>query len=159
MVIWWFCCFSDWPDTDHIMKDALINLFHISFWFTWRMILYMGGPLGSVSTFVVQCLTHWGRLTHICVGKLTIIGSDNGLSPARRQAIIWTNAGILLIRPSWTYFSQILIEIYVFSFKKINLKMSSAKYRPFYLGLNVLNVLLHLLTGHWWRQEAPRNLG
>ena len=36
---------------------------------------------------------------HICVGKLTIIGSDNGLSPRRRQAIIWTNAGILLIRP------------------------------------------------------------
>ena len=42
-------------------------------------------------------LTHWGRVTHICVTKLTAIGSDNGLSPARRQAIIWTNAGILLI--------------------------------------------------------------
>ena len=28
----------------------------------------------------------------------TIIGSDNGLSPDRRQAIIWTKAGILLIR-------------------------------------------------------------
>ena len=33
-------------------------------------------------------LTHWGRVTHIRVGKLTIIGSDNGLSPGRRQAII-----------------------------------------------------------------------
>ena len=44
-------------------------------------------------------LTHWGGVTHICVSKLTIIGSDNGLSPGRRQAIIWTNAGILLIRP------------------------------------------------------------
>ena len=42
-------------------------------------------------------LTHWGRVTHICVNILTIIGSDNGLSPGRRQAIIWTNAGILLI--------------------------------------------------------------
>ena len=42
-------------------------------------------------------LTHWGRVMHICIGKLTIIGSDNGLSPGRRQAIIWTNAGILLI--------------------------------------------------------------
>ena len=31
--------------------------------------------------------------------KLTILGSDNGLSPERRQAIIWTNAGILLIEP------------------------------------------------------------
>ena len=37
--------------------------------------------------------THLGRVTHICVGKLIIIGLDNGLSPDRRQAIIWTNAG------------------------------------------------------------------
>ena len=72
---------------------------------------------------------------------LTIIGSDNGLSPNRRQAIIWTNAGILLIRPSGTNFSEILIEIGVFSFKKVHLKMSSAKCRPFCLGLNVLIVL------------------
>ena len=40
-------------------------------------------------------LTHWGRVAHMCVSKLTIIGRDNGLSPGRRQAIIWTNAGIL----------------------------------------------------------------
>ena len=56
-------------------------------------------------------LTHWGRVTHICVGNLTIIGSDNGLSPGRRQAIIWTNAGILLIGPLRANFSEILIEI------------------------------------------------
>ena len=56
-------------------------------------------------------LTHWGRVTHICVNKLTIIGSDNGLSPGRRQAIIWTNAGIVLIGPMGTNFSEILIEI------------------------------------------------
>ena len=37
-----------------------------------------------------QNLTHWGRVTHICVSKLTIIGLDNGLSPDRRQAIIWS---------------------------------------------------------------------
>ena len=53
-------------------------------------------------------LTHWGRVTHICVGKLTTIGSDNGLSPGRRQAIIWTNDGILLIRTLGTNFSEIL---------------------------------------------------
>ena len=40
-----------------------------------------------------------GRVTHICVSKLNIIGSDNGLSPGRRQAIIWTNVWILLIGP------------------------------------------------------------
>ena len=56
-------------------------------------------------------LTHWGRVTHICVGNLTIICSDNGLSPDRRQAITWTNVGILLIGPLGTNFSEMLIEI------------------------------------------------
>ena len=50
------------------------------------------------STHKRHTLTHWGRATHICVGKLTTIGSDDGLSPGRRQAIIRTNAGILLIQ-------------------------------------------------------------
>ena len=81
-------------------------------------------------------------MTHICVSKLTIIGSDNGLSPARRQAIIWTKAGILLIRTLGTNFSEILSEIRTFSFKKMHLKMSSAKWRPFCLGFNVLRHLL-----------------
>ena len=83
-------------------------------------------------------LTHWGRETHICVSKQIIIGSDNGLSPGRRQAIIWTNAGILLIGPLGTNFSEILIEILTFSFKKMRLKVSYAKRRPFCFGLNEL---------------------
>ena len=83
-------------------------------------------------------LTHWGRVTHICVGKLNIIVSDSGLSPGRRQAIIWTNAGILLIGPLGTNFSEILIRTETFSCKKMHLKMASAKWRPFCLGLNVL---------------------
>ena len=83
-------------------------------------------------------LTHWGRVTHICVSELSTIGSDNGLSPGRCQAIIWTNAGILLIGPLGTNFSEILIKIHIFSLKKIHLKMSSAKWRLFGLGLNEL---------------------
>ena len=59
-------------------------------------------------------LTHWSRVTHICVGNLTIIGSDNGLAPGRRQAIIWTNAGILLIGPLGTNVSEIVFEIHTF---------------------------------------------
>ena len=77
-------------------------------------------------------------MTHICVNKLTIIGSDNGLAADRHQAIIWTNARLLLIGPLGTNFSQIIIEILTFSFKKMRLKVSSAKWRPFCLGLNVL---------------------
>ena len=93
-------------------------------------------------------LTHWGRVTHICVGKLSIIGSDNGLSPNRRQAIIWTNVGILLTGILGTNFSEISIEIYTFSFKKMHLKMSSGNWRPFCLGLNVLI----------WHREVDRLL-
>ena len=91
-------------------------------------------------------LTHWGRVMHICDSNLSIIGSDNGLSPGRRQDIIWTNAGILLIGPLKTHFSEILIEILTFSFKKMRLKVSSAKRRPFCLGLNVLT--------HWGLSDA-----
>ena len=65
-------------------------------------------------------LIHWGRATHICVSKLTIIGS----------AIIWTNVGILLIRALGTNFNEILMETYAFSFKTMHLKMSSGKSRP-----------------------------
>ena len=52
-------------------------------------------------------LTHWGRVPHICIGKTTIIGSGNGLLTGQRQAIIWTNAGILLIGTLGTNFSEI----------------------------------------------------
>ena len=83
-------------------------------------------------------LTHWGRVTHICVSILTIICSDNGLSPSRRQAIIWTNVGIILIWPLETNLGEIQIGKQTFSNKKMHLKMSSAKWRPFCLGLNVL---------------------
>ena len=76
---------------------------------------------------------------HICVGNLAIIGSVNGLSPGRRQAIIWTNAGILLIGPIATNFSEILIKIITFSFKKMRSKVSSGKRRPSCLYLKVLS--------------------
>ena len=84
-------------------------------------------------------LTHWGWVAHIC--KLTIIDSDKGAKLDRRQTIIWTNVGILLIGPLGKNFSEILIKIYTFSFRKMHLKMSSGKWRPFCFGLNVLTHL------------------
>ena len=69
-------------------------------------------------------LIHWGWVTHICLGELTIIGSDNGLSSGWHQAIIWTSAGILLVGPLETNLSEIWIEIQTFLFKKMHLKMS-----------------------------------
>ena len=100
-------------------------------------------------------LTHWGRVTHIYVNKLTIIGSDNGLSPGRRQAIIWTNAAILLIEPLETNFSEILIEIQTFSFKKMHLKMSSGKWRPSCLGLNELTP--NIPCFFYWQNNVIQN--
>ena len=97
------------------------------------------GPYAFEDIYRKRILSHWGRVTHICVGNLTIIGSDNGLSPGRRQAVTWTNVGMLLIGPIGTNFSEMLIEIHTFSFTKIDLKMSSGKLWPFCLGLNVLN--------------------
>ena len=91
-------------------------------------------------------LIHWGRVKHICVSDLTIIASDNNLSPDRNLAIIWTKAGILLIGLPGTNFSEIFIEIHIFSFENV------CERRAFCLGLNVLkndlvvfnNVLLPL---------------
>ena len=114
---------------NHIRHSKSLLLFWIPSW-TAKCFLWLSPETSE--------LTHWGRVTHICVSKLTIIGSDNGLSPGRRQAIIWTNDGILLIGPLETNFREILIGIRTFSFRKMHLKMSSAEWRPFGLGLNVL---------------------
>ena len=87
-----------------------------------ELVMYM-----YISVWRIRTLTHWGRVTHICVSKLTIIGSDNGLSPGRRGAIIWTNAEI--------NFSEILIEIfYIFiqenAFENVVWKMAAILSRP-----------------------------
>ena len=83
------------------------------------------------------------------------IGSDNGLSPGRCQAIIWTNAGILLIVPLGINVSEILIGINTFSFKKMCLKMSSAKWRPFCPGENELNGECSSCPYLLWRVQTP----
>ena len=70
----------------------------------------------------------WGRVTHICVSRLTIIGSDNGLALARHQDIIWTNAGIFSIGPFGTNFSEML-NVQANSFKNV-----VWKWRPFFSG-------------------------
>ena len=92
-------------------------------------------------------LTHWGQVTNISHSKLNIIGSDNGLSPVQHQAIIWTNTGILIIGLLETNCSEILIEIHTFSFNNMHLNTLSAKWQPFCLCLNVLNMLRHIYTG------------
>ena len=133
---------GDIASTDRMLKNKTI-IYQV--WLPMKHIKQLLPPMikqGMYSqmnlVIMYNPLTQWGRVTHICVSKLTCVGSDNGLSPGRRQAIIWTNAGILLLGPLGTNFSENLIEIHIFSFKKMHLKMSSGKWRPFCLGLNVL---------------------
>ena len=88
---WPFICWG-------INREA--TSYHLTFvlpLFGWRLwsliILYYtecGGYNGDDVLFhkLILLLTHWGRVTHIWVNKLSILGSDNGLSPGRRQAII-----------------------------------------------------------------------
>ena len=102
--------------------------------------------------YKIRSLTHWGWVTYICVGNVTIIGPDNGVSPGQRQAIIWTNAGILLIGPLGTNLS----EIHTFWFKKMRFKLSSGKWRPFCLRLNVLTQWG--LVVHIWFNELSHLL-
>ena len=90
----------------------------------------------------------------LCVSKLTIIGSDNGLSPGRHQAIIWTNAGILLIRTLGRNSSEILGKIHSISGKKMHLNMSSAKGCVFSLCLNELIAK----TGTMCRWRRPKGI-
>ena len=112
-----------------ILQGGVIGILwnHIA----WISIEIFGKHMHKV--ILAQCAYFMGKQY-----ALTLIGSDNGLAPDRRQAIIWNNAGMLLIGPLGTNFSEILIEILTFSFKKMRLKVSSAKRRPFCLGLNVL---------------------
>ena len=118
---WW----THWRNTVYETILQLLVTFRTSILFPVHLHIY------ETSMPIDDCdlgrlvLIHWGRVTHICVDNLTIIGSDNGLSPGRRQAITWTNVGILLIGPMGTNFSEMLIEIHTFSFENVVWKMAA----------------------------------
>ena len=103
-------------------KYSMPNNAHMRQWTRWSLV--------QINQFITEAfiqgriwfdsfLTNWDRMMRICVNKLTSIGSDNGFSSERGQAIIWTNVWILLIGPLGTNFSEIIIEIYTFLFKKM----------------------------------------
>ena len=71
----------------------------------------------------------------ICISKLTIIGSDNGLSPRRHQAIISTKAGILLIGPLAMNFSESLILNSQIFIQEYTFESVVYKWWPFCLGI------------------------
>ena len=97
------------------MERNVIWQLHIVIFTHWLRLHSIKG-IKSFRLCLCQCILNSNDILHehdlyICVSTLTIIGSDYGLSPGRRKAIIWTNAGILLIRNSGTNFSEISNEI------------------------------------------------
>ena len=147
-----FCGINPWA----ISQTALTNLIHSNY-YAFNSPLHLPGAWANFDPDLCRHasighneLTHLGSVEHTYVGNLTTIGSDNGLSPGRRQAIIWTNTRVLLIGPLGTNFNEILIEIHTFSLKKINFDMSYGKWGPFCLGLSVLRHNFDWSETHIW---------
>ena len=120
----------------------------------WNMKIKLVNPYSDgdtiYSTLVYWQTTHLIRIWYIYIIKhINTLGPNDVYRPrqprtsfvqimaVQRQAIIWTNAGILSIGPLATNFHEISIKIYTFSFKKMHLKLS-AKWQPFCFSLNVL---------------------
>ena len=90
------------------------------------------------SRWEMQYLTHWGRVMHICVSKLTITGPDNGLSaPSHYLNQYWNIVNSnLRNKLQWNFNRKPYI-----SFRKVHFNMTSAKWPPCCRGLNVFNVM------------------
>ena len=125
--------------------DSLIYKSQSLFSFITKVLLYIPYMCD------IYKLTYWGRVTHIhvCVSTITVIGSNNGLSPGRRQAIIWTNARILLIGPLGTNFSEILIEIYIFHSGKCIWKCRLENFGHFVSASMCISRLWDVLSLSW----------
>ena len=115
-------------------QSLLATIFHISD-------LCMVRPSAFPWTWILERLrqvcSYLGLFSHILMVGWPVWLAPSAV-PCRHQAIIWTSAGILLITPLGTKFSEILIKIHTFLFRKMHLKMLSGKWRPFCLRLNVL---------------------
>ena len=96
---------------------------------------------------------HWGQVMQICISKLTITGSDHGTQD-QRQTMIWTSDGIISTGPLGTDICENIIGIHIFPFTQIHFKMSSEKWRPFCLGLNVLKARHSFAFSHIFIQTT-----
>ena len=131
-----------------VMACALTAPSHyiIHYWFLIKVpkIRMVSAPpchntLDTVENYILEMtltfnkeLTHRGQVTFICFSKLCFICPDNGSSPIRHKPLSGSSLiGSSLIRPIGTHFSEFRIKMKQYSFKKMSLKRSSAKWRPF----------------------------
>ena len=77
-------------------------------------------------------LTHWGRVRHICVSKITIIGSDNGLSPPSHYLNqCWDIVNLTLKNKlQWNIHWHSYISIQENAFENVVCEMSAILSRP-----------------------------
>ena len=81
-----------------------------------------------------SALTHWGRMSHICHKFVwTIACRLLAAKPLSDPMLIYCR-----LDPSEQTSGELLLDIHIFSFRGIRLIISSAKWLPFCLGLNVL---------------------
>ena len=129
----WNVCRYSWESNCLVIRKSLNTLERgLLMYFEWNQTHQSSDPLQFSrsrpyflhSSYIdtLKILTHWCRVTHICVGKLIMIGSDNGLSLDRHRAIIWTNFGLLSIGPLRTYFNETIIVIVKFRWIKCTWK-------------------------------------
>ena len=125
--------------TDHLKPKQ--NPYVMIFLFFSRIHQYVF--TNTCHSCMIKCqryLIHWDRVTHICI-------SNTYQHWFRYWLVAWPVTSHYLnlcwnTGPLRTNFSEILIQIYTFSLTKIRLKMSSVKWLPFSLCLNVLKSLL-----------------
>ena len=119
----------DWsPTLVHIFSHLLV-MHWVIYHMTWKLRMVPQNSSLACRTSVETCFTGPAVISLATDHRTSGFRDDcNGLSPGRHQDIIWTNAGIMLIQTLGRNFSEILCEICTFSFKKMHLKMSSAKW-------------------------------
>ena len=104
----------------------------------WSIAVFLSVVLTSIS----NSGTHWGlkhTLKRVCIYIYIYIYIyvSSRSSLVQYQAISWTNADLLPVGSLGTQLIEIWIKFQLFSLK-MQLKMSSAEFRPFHSGMNTL---------------------
>ena len=113
-------------------------------------------------SFTPARVTYQSLVTHICVKNKPIIGWDNGMSPVCYQAIVWTNAGWLIVGPM--EFAELCKQYFVYIFRiEKYIKEPAGKYLHDTVSYIIFLILLlmctiyrsdemkdHLFTGLEW---------
>ena len=114
---------------------------------TWM--IYLNDNLTTKKKQLCAYLTHWGWVLDMCISKLTIIGSDNGLSSGQHQAIIWTNAGILFILTLGTTSREIVNEIHNIYSRKCIWKCCLFSFNNFFRLTTKETLKLYIINPLW----------